>query len=414
MLARRDMGNAGLLATANLAGMALPLVALPILAQRIGPHAFGLVALAQSVGMLPVLLVDAGFNTESMCVTGGAREDAPLQPLLDNFLARFRLAVPAASLTLLAALAIPGLPLSFAAVSLLQLAGTLLFPQWWLIAIGGTAQLFALQTLGRLIAIVGVVVAVQGPQDALLAATLQCGGTLLSGAMFFALRMLPRLGEFASLDWHAHRHYSARTLSAVGAGFVLGLSTQAPQLLLGATAGPQQVGVYATGEKLARAVAYAVGAFDQTFIAPIARQRNRQARENTRSGQSQHAADRIVKWLLAGGALLGAAIAWGSSPLSQLLLGRAFVHTGGVLAVFGIWLPSFVARRAFLNLKFAAHGRLDLVGRCQYIEATAVVVLCALGAATQGALGAAIGLVAAEVCAWIAIFAVRHRHGEPA
>lgn len=405
MLARRDLGNAGLLSAANLAGMALPLVALPILAQRIGPHGFGLVALSQSVGMLPVLLVDAGFNTESMRATGDAGDAAPLQPLLDNMLARLRIALPAALLTLLACLAIPGLPLAFAAVSLLQLAGTLLFPQWWLIATGGALQLFAMQATGRLLALIGVFAWVKTSDDALLAATLQCGGTLLSGLLFVLLRIAPRAAELPALDWQSHRQLGRRALPAVGAGFVVVLSTQAPQLVLGATVGAQQVGLYASGEKIARAAAYAVGAIDQTFIAPIARQRNADP------ARSQLAANRVVLMLLLAGALIGAGIAWASTPLSNLLFGKAFSATGGLLAVFGVWLPSFVARRAFLNLKLAAHGRIDLYGRCQYAEAAAVVTLCALGATLGGAFGAALGLLAAEACTWCAILVIRSCRG---
>ena len=404
MLARRDLGNAGLLSAANLAGMALPLIALPLLAQRIGPHGFGLVALAQSIGMLPVLLVDAGFNTESMRVTGETGGIAPLQPLLDNLLARLRLALPAALLTLLGSLAIPGLPGAFAAISLLQLLGTLLFPQWWLIATGGALQLFAMQTTGRLLALLGVFAWVRTPDDALLAAALQCGGTLLSGLLFVLWRILPRIGELPALDWQAHRRLGARALPAVGSGFVVVLSTQAPQLVLGAAVGAQQVGLYASGEKIARAAAYAVGAIDQTFIAPIARQ------HTADPARSQAAANRVVLMLLLAGALIGAGIAWASAPLANLLFGKAFASTSGLLTIFGAWLPSFVARRAYLNLAFAAQGRLALYGRCQYAEAVAVVALCALGAALAGALGAASGLLAAEACTWCAIVFIQHAH----
>ena len=34
-------------------------------------------------------------------------------------------------------------------------------------------------------------------------------------------------------------------------------------------------------------------------------------------------------------------IAWASAPLSNLLFGKAFSATGGLLAVFGAWLPSW-------------------------------------------------------------------------
>lgn len=401
MRASRDTTNAGMLAAANLAGMALPLIALPILAQRIGPQAFGLVALAQSIGMLSVLLVDSGFNTESMRATATDCRPSPLQPLLDNALARLRIALPAALATLLAPLAMPELPLAFAAVSLLQLLGTLVFPQWWLIATGDALSLFSMQIAGRLIALAGVLLWVRSPDDALLAAFLQCGATLFSALIFIAWRMLPRLREFPGLDWHAYRELSQRALPAAGAGFLAGLSAQAPQLMLGAVAGTQSVGLYASAEKIARAAAHAIGAIDQTFIAPVARRRN-----DDPPG-SQRLADRIVGVLLIAGTGMGTAIAIASDPLARWLFGRAFEGSGDILAVFGLWLPSFVARRAYQNLKFAAQGRIDLLGRCQYIEAVAVLILCGAGASLGGALMAAYGLLAAEACVWTLI-AARH------
>lgn len=406
MNTRRTIGNAGLLMAANLAGMALPLVALPILARRLGIDAFGLVALAQSVGMLPVLLVDAGFNSESMRATGDAQGTAPLQPLLDNLVARLRLGLLAAGATLLLGLAIPVLPLAFVAIALLQLAGTLLFPQWWLIATGAAPQLLALQLGGRLLSVLGIVWLVHSPDDAALALALQCGATLLSGLGFVVLRLLPRLHELKALDRGGHRALTARALPAAGSGFAAALAAQTPQWCLGALAGLQQVGLYACGDKIARAGVYALGAIDQSFLAPVARR----ARE-AGGDASGRMANRVILALFALAALAGLVLALAADRLVPWLFGAEFAGATVVVVLFAAWLPLQATRRAFLGLRFAAHGRQDLIARCQVIEAIAIVACAGIGAALHGATGAATGLLIAEAIAWASTFILRPRTG---
>lgn len=411
MSARRDLRHAALLTAANLATMLLPLAALPLLAQRVGVHAFGQIALAQTVGMIAALLVDAGFNAESMRATGASGLRAPLQPLLDNLLARTRLALPAAALTLLGGVWVPGLPLAAVALSLLQLLGTLLFAQWWLIACGRTALLLALQLAGRLAALGGIVLWVHGPQDLLLAVALQCGATALSGLLFVAVALLPRAREFAALDRHGHRDYLARVRPAVGPGFAAALSSYAPQLLLGGVAGPQQVGLYAAAEKIVRAIAFAVSSLDQAFLAPVARRAGGHGsghgdshgdRDRDRDG-AQRLAMRVVGGLFAVTALGSVVLALLAAPLLPRLFGPAFAGSVGVLAVLCAWLPSYAARRAFVNLRLSADGRIALVGRSQGVEAIATTAGSAIGALAGGAIGAACGLVAAEAVCWLAL-----------
>ena len=409
MSARRDLRHAALLTAANLATMLLPLAALPLLAQRVGVHAFGQIALAQTVGMIAALLVDAGFNAESMRATGASGLRAPLQPLLDNVLARTRLALPAAALTLLGGVWVPGLPLAAVALSLLQLLGTLLFAQWWLIACGRTALLLALQLAGRLAALGGIVLWVHGPQDLLLAVALQCGATALSGLLFVAVALLPRAREFAALDRRGHRAYLARVRPAVGPGFAAALSSYAPQLLLGGVAGPQQVGLYAAAEKIVRAIAFAVSSLDQAFLAPVARRAGGHGSghgdshgDRDRDG-ARRLAMRVVGGLFAVTALGSVVLALLAAPLLPRLFGPAFAGSVGVLAVLCAWLPSYAARRAFVNLRLSADGRIALVGRSQGVEAIATTAGSAIGALAGGAIGAACGLVAAEAVCWLAL-----------
>lgn len=411
MSARRDLRHAALLTAANLATMLLPLAALPLLAQRVGVHAFGQIALAQTVGMIAALLVDAGFNAESMRATGASGLRAPLQPLLDNVLARSRLALPAAALTLLGGVWVPGLPLAAVALSLLQLLGTLLFAQWWLIACGRSALLLALQLAGRLAALGGIVLWVHGPQDLLLAVALQCGATALSGLLFVAVALLPRARELAALDRHGHRAYLARVRPAIGPGFAAALSSYAPQLLLGGVAGPQQVGLYAAAEKIVRAIAFAVSSLDQAFLAPVARRAGGHVdghghghgdRDRDRDG-ARRLAMRVVGGLFAVTALGGGVLALLAAPLLPRLFGPAFAGSVGVLAVLCAWLPSYAARRAFVNLRLSADGRIGLVGRSQSVEAIATTGGSAIGALAGGAIGAACGLVAAEAVCWLAL-----------
>lgn len=403
MSTRRAIGNAGLLMAANLAGMALPLLALPVLARRLGIDAFGMVMLAQSIGMLPVLLVDAGFNSESMRATGSAPGAAPLQPLLDNLFARARLGVVAAGATLLLGLAIPALPMMFVAIALLQLAGTLLFPQWWLIATGAAPTMLCLQLAGRVLSVLGIFWLVHSSEDAALALALQCSATLLSGLGFVLLFLLPRAQELRALDRHGHRALSARALPAAGSGFAVALSSQTPQWMLGAFAGASQVALYACGDKIARAGVYALGAIDQSFLAWVAR------RSHADEAGSRVMARRVILVLCTLAASAGLVMAAGASRIVPWLFGPEFAAATFVVVLFAAWMPSQATRRAFLNLHFAARGRQDLIARCQYTESIANVTCAAAGVSLAGATGAVGGLLLSEALTWAVTLILRSR-----
>lgn len=401
----RDLRHAALLTAANLLTMALPLIALPILARRVGVEMFGVIALAQSAGLVAVLLVDAGFNAESMRVTGSSGARAPLQPLVDNVIARSLVAIPAAGLVIAGGAFLP-VPLPYVVVSLLQVVGTLLFPQWWLIANGESAALLILQLVGRVAAVLGILLWVHGPGDALLATALQSGATALSGLMFVAIRLLPRMGDLRTLDPRGHRTYLARVAPTIGPGFAAAMSGYLPQLVLGVSSGTQQVGVFAAAEKIVRAVAFAIGAMDQAFLAPVARRIGGDAGDG---GTGRRIANRIVVGVFALGACAGLVLVLMAEPLIGRLFGSGFAQSAAVLAGLCVWLPSFVSRRAFVNLRLSADGRIRDVGRSQTVEAIATSVCVTVGAFTADALGAMAGLVVAEVLCWSALVVLQRR-----
>lgn len=397
--------KAATLMTANVAAMSLPLVSLSLIAHRLGMEALGTIVLAQSLGMIPVLLVDAGFNAESMRATAARDEHAPLQPLLDNLLARGRLAVIAAALALLASTAIPSLSLGHAALGLLQLLGTLLFPQWWLIATGASLSCLGMQLAGRIAAVAGIALLVQGPDDLALAVALQCGATLLSGLLFAAFRLAPRGGELARLSWTDHAALTRRVRPAVGSGFLVSIAANTPQLVIGAAFGPQQAALFAAPEKIARAGVFALGAIDQTFMAPVARARTRC------EATSRRYASRVVLASLAIGLLLASTVAVASPFVLPLLFGPEFADGDPVMWLLCAWMPSYCARRSLLNLHYVAQERTDLISRCQYVEGLATLSACAAGAVACGAVGAAVGLLCAEAAAWAWIASDRIRGG---
>lgn len=401
----RHAGKAAVLMAANIAAMGLPLISLSLIAHRLGLDALGTIVLAQSLGMIPVLLVDAGFNPESMRATATRDQTAPLQPLLDNLLARSRLAIVAAALALLASAAIPPLSVGHAAIGLLQLLGTLLFPQWWLIATGASLSCLSMQLAGRAATVAGIALLAHGPEDVTIAMALQCGATLLSGLMFLATRVAPRARELPLLDWNAHGGLTRRVRPAVGSGFLLSIASNTPQLVLGAVMGPQQAALFAAPEKVARAGIFALGAVDQTFIAPVARSRAHSERDARRY------ASRVVLASLAIGILLAAFIAIASPTILPLLFGAEFREANHIMWLLCVWIPSSCARRSLLNLHYIAQGRTDLASRCQYAEAVALILFCTAGAAAYGASGAAAGLLCAELVAWLAVATI-WRSGE--
>lgn len=378
--------------------MLLPLVTLPILAKALGVQGFGQVMLAQAVVFFGVVFIDAGFNTESQRRLALANTPAErMQVLVDNLLARALCSLPVAALVLIAASITPQLPVGMVAIALLHMVGTLMFPQWYFIATGSGLIMGIAIAVGRLISAVWIYGAVQTPADAWTAVWAASSATVVSGLILLPVLRREWLARTAPINRRGYAAYLTAVRPTIFSGFFAHSTISIPPMLLGWLSNPIQVGLFTSADRLTRAVAHAAGFIEQSLLTPI----TRQLLDNPAQGR------RLRRRLLLGIALAGAVgvatLTFAAPMVVQWLYGERFVDTVPVLQTLGVWLALMLLRRAALLFTWNAIGRLDKVSHFQWAEAALVMVGVALGAWQGGAMGVAIGMIAAELSllAWL-------------
>jgi polysaccharide transporter, PST family len=391
--------SAGMLAGLQLLGLVLPLLSLPVLARYLGVALFGQVMLAQFVVFFAVVFVDAGLNTESqrravVVSSSGARA----QVLLDNILARAVLACMGVVAAMAIGVFMPSMPVWMVLVGLLQVLGTLAFPQWWFIARGKGVMMGLASTAGRLVSTLAIVFWVRGPDDVMLALAATCSATLISGVLTAAPIWREVRGSVANLDWGSWRTYLKAMRPTILPGFVASSSQSLPSILLGFLAGNVQVGLFTAADRLTRAAAYVGGVASQSLL-NLATQWH-QAGESA-ANDFKHNPEKIFKltlWLSMLGVLVLVLISYW---VIVLLYGEGFKDSVLVLQILAFWLGSVFLRSIRVVLSLSSKGRVIELSRLQWQEGLSILVACAAGAHWGGATGVAMAMLLVELGLWI-------------
>jgi len=358
--------NAASLYLIQFANYIVPLIMVPYLMRVLGPAGYGAVAFAQGVINYLTLFVEYGFDWSATRRISVLRED---KWAVNRITVHVWAAKGLLSLLGLAVLALlVGFVPKLREVSVLLLAlyglvlGNALFPTW---LFQGIEQMVAISVinLGMKIAVlVGVLLLVKEPQDALLYAALMGGGSVLAGLAgvavafrMFGLRVV-RLSaqgvwEVLKKGWVLFLSKASASLYTVGNAFILGMLTNYTV-----------VGYFSAAEKIVQSI---LG-----FLGPIA-----QAVYPRFSKLAAESRDRALLWgrrtlLLMGGAgFLLTAVVFVSAPvIANILLGPQFEPSIAVIRILSpiiflsaltnvlgvqIMIP-FGKERAFTLILFAA------------------------------------------------------------
>lgn len=259
-------------------GLLIPLLTLPLLSTALGVSGFGQVMMAQAIVLLAVVWVDSGFNVQSQ-QEASCNLDLEMsrpQALLDNLIARSYAALKALCILMLTPLCIPELTYSLLIASVPLILGTLMFPQWWLIATGRGFVMGFVMVIGRLISAFLVWYFVRTEQDIISAAFAISVGTLLSGLMVISVWLIPIYRNHQHLSWTMWRNYVDRIKPTLLPAFFANACAQLPIVALGTFAGALQTGLFTAADRLTRAGGHLLGLVEQSFITqwmqPIANQ----------------------------------------------------------------------------------------------------------------------------------------------
>lgn len=400
--ASRWSGSAGLIGLQILA-FGLPLLTLPILSRALGVAGFGALMLAQSLALLVALFVDAGLNTESQRrVSSSDNRAAQYQHLWSNLLVRGVLAVCATTLLIALNALFDWVSMPLLCVSLLQVLGTLAFPQWWLIATEQGLWMGISLVIGRLISALAVWLWVSEPSDLWWASLALSSSSLLAGLLLWRQVWLPLWRQRATYRVTQHRAFFRQIQPTLFSAFFAQMSSNLPILALGQWQSLRQVGLFSAAERLVRAAAHLSTYVEQIVL-------SRLAQPAFAPTQRQALQRRALLWL--GAALLLAVLCGQvlAAPLIGFLYGEAFAAATPILRVLLLWLALLIFRRAWVAWTWALAAQLDKIARLQWCETLLVCAAALSGAFWFGALGTAWLLCVSELVLLCVVFIARHR-----
>ncbi len=378
---------------AHVAGLLLPLIAVPFLARVLRPDGWGIVLFAQSFAAWLALVLEYGFYLSASREI--ARERADLRVV-----SRIVRDVQSAKLMLLLAVTLITL-IAYLTVPLVRAHPQHLFWAWLLAAAQGYSPYWYYQGVERL----GLI--------ALTEATSKAVATLLlfllissptDGPLVLALYAIPAL--FWSLFANAGIYRSAgferldlraglRMLATTGNFFVFraahGSYVAANSFILGALSVPQAVAFFGGAERIIRGAINLIHPATQAIYPRI----------SNLVGRDQDRAARLMVLTLiilgAGGVMMGLAAGVAAPFLVSVLLGPGYQAAVPVLRVLSL-LPPLVAVGTVLGLQWALPSGHERPYFRLVVAGAVLNVVLAVGLAPRfGAMGMASAVVGAEL-----------------
>jgi len=371
---RRLAGSLASLLVLQIAGYALPLLAMPLLGRALGPEGLGTFALSVSLAQIGYLVADFGFSvsaTDRIARHLGDRE-------LVNRLAS---QVLACKLALLALLALP--TTAFAALSAEPRAVGVVLLTWLLTAALTLQPAWLLQAFGRLASFTLALFVCRAGFVLAIYAMVRDPGDLW---LVLGINALSHLAA-AAAGWLVVRRLDVRLvpvspaecLTALARSFSFMLSraaaasytSAATALLAIGGAGPHAVGQYAAAEQIYRGL--------QGLVQPAT-----QALLPFMSSRRDLVLFRRLFWLILALTLAAAiACAMLAEPLMALVFGSGFAESAGLLQLFMlvlvIYVPGVLLGYPFL----AAFDRAALANRSVLLAGAAQVAIVAILFATD-------------------------------
>jgi len=319
----------------QIARYVFPLIVIPYLARILGPTQWGIVALAQALGMYYMMVVDFGFQLSATRRIARAHGDEQkMEVILAGVLgAKIVLSVFCLLSLAVLQLVVPafkahGLIMCEGAISGIASGFSML---WFYQGIEDMKTSSAIDVAGRAISAGGIFLFVHTKNDAWRVLAVQAFGftVITVWMLILAYRRVRFVWPTRSTTIEALRESASMFLFS-GA---LSLYTTANTLILGMVASPYSVGLFAGAEKLMRAMAGVLLPFSQSIYPRI----------NKLMLTSTQKAIHLSRLSLAGmgaiGLLMGGGTYYFAPLIVHLALGDKFGGSIAVLRTLGLLLP---------------------------------------------------------------------------
>lgn len=369
-----------------------PLLSLPYLARVLGPHAFGVLAVGQALGLYLQLLIEFGYSITGTREVAQRRENPHLLPevLWGIIGAKFFLAVPAALLAGLAYQVIPvlrGEPLLVLGAYLYSFLSAL-NPSWFYRGLERLREVAILEFVTRGTALLVIILLVRSPEDAPLVLFINGGVTAftslwglvhISREFGFRVSNSRKIWAFLKIGLDIFPFHAVSILNLV-----------INPVLLSFFAPPPDVGVFAAAERLARSLWAMLDPLNRVFFPHLAHLVARDLR------QASTFAVKILIFQGVAGALAAASVVLVAPGLVHFFLGAGYEEGTTLLRIMALILFGAALANA-LGAQWAFAIKQDkLVNGAAVFAMLCQITLAFFLAPRFGSLGMAWAMVAAS------------------
>lgn len=407
LVRRRLARNIAALYALRAVDQLVPILVIPYLARVLGPSGWGLVAMAQSLAVYGIITVQYGFEFSGTRAVAREREDpARLTELVTGILAtQLLLACLAAAAAVVVRFTVPvfqGQPaLVWAALAFALLQGVQ--PLWYFTG-RENVQLVAMIGIGaKVLATAAIFALVRTPDDGWLVLACFAGGALVATLAGYGLLLrevpvgrptLALVGRTLRLGTSMFVMRIAVMMQTAGNTFILGLLVV-----------PQQVAVFAAGEKLCRPMAWLLQPINVALL----------PRLSNLLGESPDRAHRLaglaLLFMAAIGVGFGAFVALVAPWLVALFFGPGYEGAVAVMRVMAAIIPLMVINAALIS-QWMIPNQLDRPLNVVIVSSTVLNVVLAVALAPRfGALGMAWITIGVAAYTLIGLLVVLHRRG---
>jgi PST family polysaccharide transporter len=404
LLRSRLAWNATARSGLNAANRLLPLLILPFLARVLGPESWGVVAIAQSIALYGIVLIQYGFELSGTRAVSRHRDGAPgeqAELVSGVWTTQLLLAALVVLVGLIVGqIAAPSSPqtLLWATIAYSIMQG--LIPTWYFL---GREQMHAVALLGiagKALATVAILLLVRDQSDTWIVLACYAAGALIPtiASYWLMMREVPGFRFAPGLF--------GRTLGMGVQLFVLRVSELmrggGDAFLLGLFVAPAQVALYVAGEKLCRGLAWLVVPISQALLP------RHSYLITTNRDKAQGLAGVALIFFAAIGLGLAVVLALLGPFLVELVFGPGYEGAASVVRVMAFLIPLILVNWALINQWLVPHG-LDRPLLLITLSAVALEIVMVIKAVPAfGIIGMALTMVIADAYITLGlIFAVR-------
>lgn len=388
-------GNAILLLVAQCINYAIPVLTFPYLARVLGVENFGQYGFVFSVVAYMCLLVDYGFNigASKKISEAMAKGHSVNEIFWATWIAKFAIFIVVFGLIVVGGgYWLTATEYKLTLLAGMQVLGSVFYVNWYFQAAGTIGRAAVMQMGCRLFSVPAIIAFVNGPNDLLLAVSIQAGSVLLGAVLAASLltrdprieniKIVPGEGVLVQL-----RDSRAFFLGALAISFY----TSSSLILIKYFGSSQDLGVYNAADKIKMAFLGIFLVFGGVFFPHVSRL----------YVTNQELAYKFVKKLLSISLLASVSIALVicifSAELVDLVLGMEYKSAANVLRILVIALPLILSSVLLCNYILVPNGHKTLYYVIPMVTGGVYLGLSIGAIVKYGAYGAAIASVISEL-----------------